>query len=130
MLPPEQQFYLKNNLKLLLSQAQLALLDGRQYAYSDSLTTAVSWLEDYFPLQESANQTVLEALQRLSKLTITSEYPDVSDSLIAIKAVIAEQHRISQGHVAADEDNKNKDNAEKKSNKSQANDNQQAESSL
>lgn len=99
LLPPEQKFYLKSHLRLLISQAQLALLDGRQHVFSEALVGAVGWLEDYFPQEESANQEMVSALKRLSKVVVTTEYPDVSNSLIAIKAFIAEQHRVSQGHV-------------------------------
>lgn len=108
LLPPEQQYYLRNNLRLLINQAQLALLDGRQAAYSESLANAEQWLQDYFPTEESAVTAVISELQQLQKLQIEVELPDVSNSLIAIKAFIADQHRISNGDVkdssSADDD--------------------------
>ncbi|MGB5323912.1 MAG: uroporphyrinogen-III C-methyltransferase, partial [Pseudomonadales bacterium] len=96
LLPPEQQYYLRNNLRLLINQAQLALLDGRQAPYRESLANAVGWLEDYFPMQEAANRAVTATLAELSGLAISAEYPDVSASLLAIKAFIAEQHRLDK----------------------------------
>lgn len=99
LLPPEQQYYLRSNLRLLLNQAQLALLDGRQQPYRESLSIAVGWLRDYFPQSEEANRQMLAAIERLADIPVSSDYPDVSASLMAIKAFIAEQHRISAGHV-------------------------------
>jgi uroporphyrin-3 C-methyltransferase len=97
LLPPEQQYYLRNNLRLILAQAQLALLDGRQVIYKQSLDNAVAWLRDYFPQQETAVQYVAAELARLSVLQIASEYPDLSASLLAVKGFIAAQHSDSGG---------------------------------
>jgi uroporphyrin-3 C-methyltransferase len=102
LLPPEQQYYLRNNLRLLISQAQLALLDGRQTAYADSLSNASQWLDDYFPVDEAVIQAVIAELEQLQSLQVEVELPDVSNSLLAIKAFIADQHRISNGDVKAD----------------------------
>ena len=102
LLPPEQQYYLRNNLRLLISQAQLALLDGRQTAYADSLSNASQWLNDYFPVDEAVIQAVIAELEQLQSLQVEVELPDVSNSLLAIKAFIADQHRISNGDVKAD----------------------------
>ncbi len=100
LLPPEQQYYLRGNLRLLLSQAQLALLDGRQQIYSDSLTNAVDWIADYFPADESAVQMMTENLEQLSAVQVVLQLPDLSHSLLAIKAFIADQHRLNQGDVS------------------------------
>ncbi|MDA7686932.1 uroporphyrinogen-III C-methyltransferase [Pseudomonadales bacterium] len=97
LLPPEQQYYLRNNLRLLINQAQLALLDGRAIPYRESLTEAVSLLENHFPLEQAANQQMVSELAALAAVKVTADYPDVSDSLIAIKAVFAEQDRLNQG---------------------------------
>ena len=97
LLPPEQQYYLRNNLRLLINQAQLALLDGRAIPYRESLTEAVSLLENHSPLEQAANQQMVSELAALAAVKVTADYPDVSDSLIAIKAVFAEQDRLNQG---------------------------------
>ncbi|NNC55034.1 MAG: hypothetical protein HKO07_04845, partial [Pseudomonadales bacterium] len=101
LLPPDQQYYLRNNLQLLINQAQLALLDGRQAPYSASLRSAFTWMQDYFPMQETANEQVAKQLADLSEVTVAAEYPDVSASLLAIKAFIAEQHRRSSAGSAS-----------------------------
>ncbi len=100
LLPPDQQYYLRNNLQLLLNQAQLALLDGRQAPYTESLNNAASWLREYFPLDEKANKVVLEEIEKLSEINVAVEYPDVTASLLAIRAFINEQHRMGRGEPA------------------------------
>lgn len=97
LLPPDQQQYLRGNLRLLINQAQLALLDGRQTPYRESLQSAVQLLNDHFPMQEAANRAVAGKLGELAGVTISADYPDVSASLLAIKAFIAEQHRLAKG---------------------------------
>lgn len=99
LLPPEQQYYLRGNLRLLINQAQLALLDGRQVAYLDSLESAEQWLGDYFPNDEAAIQAVIADIQQLQTIKVEVELPDVSNSLLAIKGFIADQHRISKGDI-------------------------------
>lgn len=99
LLPPEQQFYLKSNLRLLISQAQLSLLDGRQATYQSSLQSAASWVQEFFPQEYASNEAMFSALQRLSSNKVSSEYPDVSGSLLAIKAFIAAQHKLAAGHT-------------------------------
>jgi len=92
LLPPEQQYYLRGNLKILLNQAQLALLESKAIPYTTSLNTSIDWIERYFPMQEVANKRVVEALRRLSEINIAPEYPDLSESLLTVKAFIHGQH--------------------------------------
>ena len=97
LLPPEQQYYLRNNLRLMLGQAQLALLDGRQKAYRDSIHNALGWLAEYFPADAAAVQAVVDQLTALQAIDVELQVPDISASLLAIKAVIEEQHRLAVG---------------------------------
>ena len=48
LLPPEQHYYVRSNLRLLINQVQLALIDSRQSSYQYSLSQAVQWLNEYF----------------------------------------------------------------------------------
>lgn len=94
LLPPEQQYYVRGNLQLMINQSQLALLDGRQSIYSDSLDRAEQWLVDYFPSDEHAIQSVITDLQQLQKVKIDIELPDVASSLIAVKQFLAKQNQV------------------------------------
>ena len=62
--------------------------------YQESLSNALSWLQEYFPLQQHATQKVMAEIERLVNVKVSAEYPDLSASLLAIKAFIAKQHSL------------------------------------
>ena len=78
----------------MINQSQLALLDGRQAVYSDSLYRAERWLQDYFPSDEYAIQSVIAEIQMLQQVKVGIELPDVTKSLLAIKQFLSEQHQV------------------------------------
>lgn len=91
LLPPDQQYYLRANLKLLLNQAQLALLESRTQPFQQSLATASQWIEIHFPMDQAPNQRFVTTLTELSAMEIAPEYPDLSESLLTTKAFIRNQ---------------------------------------
>ncbi len=99
LLPPEQQYYLRSNLRLLLNQAQLALLDGRETAYQGSLQSAISWVSDYFPMDEPAIGAYIDELNQLLQQKVQRDLPDVSESLLAVRGFIARQHAMARSGV-------------------------------
>lgn len=96
LLPPEQKTFLRANLKLLLNQAQLALLGGKQALYQDSLLRAKTLVNEYFPLDQLPIQAFIDELASLSEVTVEVSLPDVHGSIIAIKAFIADLHRLDK----------------------------------
>jgi len=94
LLPPEQQYYLRGNLQLMINQSQLALLDGRQAVYSDSLYRAERWLQDYFPSDEHAIKSVIAEIQALQQMKVDIELPDVTKSLLAVTQFLSQQHQV------------------------------------
>lgn len=85
LLPPEQRYYLRSNLRLLINQAQLALIDSRQPSYHQSLTQAVQWLNDYFQTDAASIETILIELDQLVKIDISQPLPGLEQSLMALK---------------------------------------------
>lgn len=85
LLTPEQEAYLRQNVRLQLEQAQLALLNANPQLYRASLEKAVTLIEDYY---DTDNQGVAESLEQLKTLadkTIRPELPDISESLQALR---------------------------------------------
>ena len=85
LLPPEQQYFVRENLRLVLYGAQQALLQGHVLTYQNNLKTANRWLNDYF---DDNAQTVLSARAELEKLRgtpVMSELPDISGSLETLR---------------------------------------------
>ncbi len=85
LLPPEQHYYLRSNLRLLINQAQLALIDSRQSSYQHSLTQAVQWLNNYFAADDARIAAIVVELEQLMKHDISRALPGVEQSLIALK---------------------------------------------
>jgi len=85
MLPPEQSYFLYENLRLKLQQGRLALLQGRADIYRQSLTEARDALGGNFQ-PDAVGQGLDAALAELQEATIQVELPDLSASLRAMQA--------------------------------------------
>ena len=81
LLPPEQEFFLRENLKLRLLTARIALLQHDEASYRADLQPAAQWLRNYFDLRHRATQAALVNIQQLSSSNIVIELPDISESL-------------------------------------------------
>lgn len=84
LLPPQQEAVLKQNLRLMLEQAQLALLAEEEGAYRSSLTRGSEWIARYFAIDNGAGRTLREELDRLAQANIVQSRPDISGSLEAL----------------------------------------------
>ena len=85
LLAPEQAFFLRENLKLRLLSARLALLAHDQWNFRNELRQASIWLDRYFDGREKPVQIAQETLEQLSATEINIELPNLTESLSAIK---------------------------------------------
>lgn len=85
LLAPGQSFFLRENLKLRLLNARLALLARDQWTFRNEVGHARAWIERYFDGRDKAVQTALGALKQLSASEISIELPSLNDSLAAIR---------------------------------------------
>ncbi|MFQ5644781.1 MAG: uroporphyrinogen-III C-methyltransferase [Thiogranum sp.] len=81
MLPPEREYFLRENLRLQLSAARLALLRDDSVQYQATLATASSWLNDYFSASDARVKELLVQLEQLAAIDVAPQLPDVSASL-------------------------------------------------
>ncbi|WP_277252396.1 uroporphyrinogen-III C-methyltransferase [Neptunomonas phycophila] len=88
LLSPEQNYYLQQNLHLMLEQAQLALLQRKQVAFDRSLDKAEEWLSTYFEADDATTQSLLRGVNELKSLQISPQMPDISGSLNALKSYL------------------------------------------
>lgn len=86
LLSPTQTFFLKENLKIRLLSARLALLSHEEVGYKRDLKTAEDWVKQYFDTQSKDGAQVLSTLQKLSSSNINIEMPDISGSLEAVRS--------------------------------------------
>ncbi|MCB8889378.1 uroporphyrinogen-III C-methyltransferase [Vreelandella malpeensis] len=80
LVTPEQESYLRQSLRLILEQAQLALLKEEQPLYEASLDKALSLLDGYYDTEREETQSVIARLQELKQSDIEPELPDISGS--------------------------------------------------
>lgn len=85
MLPPEQQFFLYQNLRLYLESARLAVARGDRKLYSDSLDTVLKWLNSYFDPNDAHSRALRKAVSELHAIDVAPPLPDISGSLRALR---------------------------------------------
>jgi uroporphyrin-3 C-methyltransferase len=94
ILPPDNQLYLKQNMRLMLEQAQAALLREEAEVYQASLQKAQDWLKLYFPLNTQSVAAQAE-LAELQTVIITQSLPNFAESTALLKAYLERKHKQS-----------------------------------
>jgi uroporphyrin-3 C-methyltransferase len=93
LLPPNQEFFLRENLKLTLLSARLALLSRDEVSFKQGLKTAQLWTARYFDSKSSESRQMSDGLKRLVATDISTELPDISSSLQAVR-----NYRLTREH--------------------------------
>jgi uroporphyrin-3 C-methyltransferase len=96
ILPPGEEYYLKQNLLLKVQLGQLGLLRGNQQIFEQSLVDATSWVNQYFDSSDARTASVQAGLQKLSSMKVERDVPDVSTSLREIRKLMANFHQAEQ----------------------------------
>lgn len=86
LLAPEQEYFLRQNLKLRLLSARLALLSRDADAYQADLLAAGKLLARYFNTQDAAVAAAQAELRKLAALNSNPRLPDLKESLAAIES--------------------------------------------
>ncbi len=85
LLAPGQAFFLRENLKLRLLNARLALLGREQSIFRNELKQAQDWIDRYFDARDKSLQTAQAGLRQLAATEINITLPTLNESLSAIK---------------------------------------------
>ncbi len=85
LLPPQQAWFLRENLKLRLLNARLALLTRDEAGYREDLRVTQAWIQRYFDAKAKGSQAALAQLRQLSSASISFEPPSIVDSLEAVR---------------------------------------------
>lgn len=88
LITPEQETYLRQNVRLLIEQAQLALLKEEEALYEASLDKALVLIERYYDTERGGVRRVIERLSELREAAISPELPDISASQQALAEFI------------------------------------------
>ena len=87
LLQANEEAIVRHNLRLMLEQAQSAVMREEQAIYSKSLGKAQRWLAQYFQLNPNA-EVLQQRLGSLSEQEIIQQLPDINGLLQAIETLI------------------------------------------
>jgi uroporphyrin-3 C-methyltransferase len=94
LLAPDQRYFLRENLKLRLLHARLALLQRDEQAFRNDLQASVSWFKRYFDTSDQTTANALAALEQMREAAVAVELPSIADSLNAVRGLKAPQERM------------------------------------
>ncbi len=85
LLTPEQQYFLREGLRLQLESVLLALHSGDEESYRDGLERAASWLERRFDADDERVAEARQELLDLAEKPIRHDLPDIEPLLEPVK---------------------------------------------
>lgn len=98
LVTPAQESYLRQNVRLLIEQAQLALMNDNGELYSESLNRAQSLVSSYFRSDDEQVSQFVARLGELADRDISPELPDISGSTNALERVQQSSSDEGQGN--------------------------------
>ena len=84
LLAADQAFYLRENVKLRLLTARIALLQHDETTYKADLNTVRNWLNEYFDTRHPDAIKAFNLLNKLSSNNISIELPQLTESFAAV----------------------------------------------
>ncbi|WP_323875765.1 uroporphyrinogen-III C-methyltransferase [Aeromonas veronii] len=91
LLSPQQEIFLRENLKTKLLQAQLSVYREQQALYEDSLDKAQRWLTQYFDTDNSATRYMQAEIDKLKGEQIQIDYPAQFKTQAMLEQVLTER---------------------------------------
>ncbi|HDO1373227.1 TPA: uroporphyrinogen-III C-methyltransferase [Aeromonas veronii] len=91
LLSPQQEIFLRENLKTKLLQAQLSVYREQQALYEDSLDKAQRWLTQYFDTDNSATRYMQGEIDKLKGEQIQIDYPAQFKTQAMLEQVLTER---------------------------------------
>ncbi|MDH6157243.1 uroporphyrin-3 C-methyltransferase/uroporphyrinogen III methyltransferase/synthase [Janthinobacterium sp. CG_23.4] len=85
MLSPTQAYFLRENVKLRLLNARMALLSRNETAFRNDLIAAQDALAKYFDTRAKSTQTAQSLLRQVQGSNLAIDMPTLSDSLTAVR---------------------------------------------
>ncbi len=93
LLPPSQQYFVRENLKLRLLGARIALQNHDDASFRADVAAAEALLKQYFDTRAKPVQAVQATLKLLAATPAASAMPTLTRSLEAVRALRAAQER-------------------------------------
>ena len=92
ILPPAEQVYLRQNLRLMLEQAQAALLRGEGEIYKDALVKSQNWINQYYDLN-AQSKILLDELKELEQENVAPDYNNFENTRAALQDYILREQK-------------------------------------
>lgn len=91
LMDPQWEGLVRQNLRMLLEQAQVSLLSGNETLYRESLKRAQHWVGEFFESDEAAARAMAREITQLTDVNIATRLPDISNSVQALDAVMKQR---------------------------------------
>ena len=88
---PEQQYYLRENVKLTLMGVNISLIQGEDELYQANLEYVQQSLDNYFSPTAQSVRNFASDIEMLAKMPVATEIPDVSGSLKLLQRILDEK---------------------------------------
>jgi len=85
LLSPTQAYYARENLKLRLLNARLALLSRNEVAFRSDMIASQDAISKYFDTRAKQTQTVQALLKQVQSSNLAIEMPTLAESLNAVR---------------------------------------------
>jgi len=93
LLAPSHAYFLRENLKLRLLAARVALLARDEQSYRDDLRACQAWLTRYFDARAKPTQNALATVKELAASPVSITVPDINASLAAVRTARAAREK-------------------------------------
>lgn len=100
LLSGKQEWYLEENIRNKLLQAQLALYQYNELNYRQSITLARKWIQQYYDLEDSSTQEVLASLEALASLKLDAISVQQFNSSTQLKQLVTYGNLLPNEEVA------------------------------
>ena len=101
LVAPAQQYFLRENLRLRLLSARVALLSRDQASFRSDVAAANAWVKKYFDTRSKTVKELLATLTQIGTTVMPTELPDINASLTALRTVKASRERSGVRAVTA-----------------------------
>ena len=105
VLSPDYEDVIRQNIRLMIEQAQSAVMSGRQTIYENSLNKARFWLTTYYTLDQQTTEAVVAIVDELATKKVSVTMPDISSSSRALKNYMETIRQHGDAKKSADKNN-------------------------
>ena len=93
LLAPAQSYFLRENLKLRLLSARVALLARDEASFRDDLKASQAWIAKYYDARAKPTAAALATLKQIAETPVVIGVPDINASLAAVRTARAAREK-------------------------------------